>query len=186
MATIVVEQDFDCPGSAEDARQIIQVAGGGRGSDGVTALRHYLSADGRRLLALFDAPDTGAVRRALGPCDTGRSQTIWSATSHLSPAPDAAPRLSRSLVVVERSYPVPTPFAAVVPSKEIHRLCFELRGINHVASYVSEDERRILCIDEAADAETVRVANRHAGMAFDRAWHAAGVMEYTSSAAWIN
>ena len=73
---------------------------------------------------------------------------------------------------------MPTPFEQVLPSKEILRLCFELRGVNHVASYVAQDQMRIICIDEAPDAETVRVANRHAGMHFDVAWHAADIMEH--------
>ena len=182
MATIVVEQEFRCPGSIDDVRRIMQATERCRGLNSVTALRHYLSADGRRLIGLFDAPDAEAVRRAMRSGNAGEPQSIWAATSYATlggagASPSSAGR-SRSLVVVERTYDVPTPFEQVLPSKEILRLCFELRGVNHMASYVAQDQMRIICIDEAPDAETVRVANRHAGMHFDVAWHAADIMEH--------
>jgi hypothetical protein len=185
MATIVVEQRFDFPGSIDDVRQIMQATERCRGLNSVVALSHYLSADGRRLIGLFDAPDAEAVRRAMRSGYASQPQSIWAATTYATQesagARPSADR-SRSLVVVERSYAVPTPFEQVLPSKEILRLCFELRAVNHVASYVAHDQMRIVCIDEAPDAETVRTANRHAGMHFDVAWHAADIMEYAPGA----
>lgn len=179
MATIVIEWEFDCPGSAGGVRRLMEATEDATASNAVIALRHYLSADGRRLIAMFDAPGAEAVRRATGVIDAGRPRRIWAATPHFSQGSGVTPpRGRRSLVVVERSFGVPTPFERVLPSKEIMRLCFELRGVTHVASYVAEDQMRILCVDEAPDAESVRVANRHAGMQFDAVWHASDAMEY--------
>lgn len=181
MATIVVEQELHCPRSVDDVRQSMQASERFRRLNNVTALRHLLSSDGRRLIGLFDAMDAEAVRLAMRADNVGRPQNIWAATSYVSQeiAGMRPPTgRSRSLVVVERSYAVPIPFEQVLPSKEILRLCFELRGVSHVATYVAQDQMRIICIVEAPDAETVRVANRHAGIVFDVAWHAADIIEH--------
>jgi hypothetical protein len=147
--------------------------------NGVRAIRHYLSADGQRLTGLFEAPDAGAVRRAMKPDASARAARIWAASSVETATNGRGPVAgSRSLVMVERSHATPTAAQAVRPSKETLWLCFELRDVRHVATYAALDGMRVVCVFDAPDAETVRVANRNAGMAFDVAWRAAWIVEH--------
>ena len=45
-----------------------------------------------------------------------------------------------------------------------------LHGVRFLRSYFSTDGRRMLCLYEAPDVESVRFANRQAGLPFDLAW----------------
>ncbi len=48
----------------------------------------------------------------------------------------------------------------------------ELHRVRALQSYVSADRRRMICIFEAPDAESVRKANTTAVLQFDRVWTA--------------
>jgi len=50
--------------------------------------------------------------------------------------------------------------------------CLEGRGVRFVESFVSLDRRRRVCVFEAADADTVRVAYRSANVTVERVWSA--------------
>jgi hypothetical protein len=179
MAIIVVEQDLDAPKTPEDVSRLLRSSEGCMALNGVRAIRHYLSADGQRLTGLFDAPDAEAVRRAIRPDASGWAARVWAASSVETTTPGRGRVAgSRSLVVVERSHATPTALEAVRPSKETLWLCFELRDVRHVATYAALDGMRVVCVFDAPDAETVRVANRNAGMAFDVAWSAAWIAEH--------
>ncbi len=48
--------------------------------------------------------------------------------------------------------------------------CLEQHKIKAMRSYVSDDGSRMLCVFEAPDAESVRIAHRTAKVDFDRVW----------------
>ena len=50
--------------------------------------------------------------------------------------------------------------------------CLEVRGIEHIRSWVAQDGRRGVCEYRAADAESVREAYRAAGVACAGIWSA--------------
>ncbi|HSB35744.1 MAG TPA: nickel-binding protein, partial [Thermoanaerobaculia bacterium] len=50
--------------------------------------------------------------------------------------------------------------------------CLEAHGVRFVKTYLSRDRRRMVCLYEAADAESVRLAQEKAGMPFERVWTA--------------
>jgi hypothetical protein len=50
--------------------------------------------------------------------------------------------------------------------------CLEGRDVRWVQTFLSLDRRRRICVFEAADAETVRVAYRSANVVFERVWSA--------------
>ena len=50
--------------------------------------------------------------------------------------------------------------------------CLQAHGARWVRSYLSTDRLRMVCVFEAADAESVRQSYRSAGVRFDRAWTA--------------
>lgn len=74
-------------------------------------------------------------------------------------------------VVVERLFeePLDLDFEAL---KKRAASCPEAHRVRYLRAYVSSDRRRMVCIFEATDAETVRVLNRHVGVPMERAWAA--------------
>jgi hypothetical protein len=47
--------------------------------------------------------------------------------------------------------------------------------VSFLRSYFAIDGRRMLCLYEAPDVESVRFANRQAGLPFDRVWGARAI-----------
>lgn len=74
-----------------------------------------------------------------------------------------------ALVVVERSFETTEDGKALL---DADASCLDLYKVKLVRSYMSPDMKRVICIFEAPDAESVRVANRQAGAPFERAWTA--------------
>ena len=132
-------------------------------------------------MCLFDAPDAEAVRSTIRTGGLRPPQHLWAATIH--PAlpnggqPSGAEAASRSLAVVERCLAAPTPFDDVQAIEDAGRACFDQHDVKPLTSYFALDRRRMLCLYEAPDTQSVRSANRRAGMPFDIAWHAAVIVE---------
>ena len=78
-----------------------------------------------------------------------------------------------ALVVLERSLETTAEGDAILSRRNP---CLALYNVEFLGSYVSPDRRRMVCLYEAPDAESVRQANRQAGKSFVRAW-AADVFE---------
>jgi hypothetical protein len=76
------------------------------------------------------------------------------------------------IVIVERTLPEPMPYERLVALEEAAAWCLEVRNITFLRSYFSLDQRRMICVYEAPDAESVRDANAEAKMPFDRVWSA--------------
>lgn len=75
-------------------------------------------------------------------------------------------------VVVEYLYDPPLTPEAFEQNGAKLGPCLEAYGVRWVATYLSNDKRRRVCIFEAADAESVRQSFRSAGVAFERVWPA--------------
>lgn len=75
-------------------------------------------------------------------------------------------------VIVERTFDKPVDRAELAARFRENRGCFEARSVQAVRSCVSLDGLRMLCEYEAPDAESVRAANRLAGLPFDAVWTA--------------
>ena len=75
-------------------------------------------------------------------------------------------------VVVVRSFPEPVVFDDVQAMEDKFSWCLEIRNIRFLLSYFSTDRRRMICVYEAPDAESVREANVQAGLPFDHVWSA--------------
>jgi hypothetical protein len=76
------------------------------------------------------------------------------------------------LVVVERSFPEPVEFFDVQAMEDRFSWCLEMRNVRFLHTYFSADRQRMMCVYEAPDAESVRDANRQAGLPFERVWTA--------------
>jgi hypothetical protein len=77
-----------------------------------------------------------------------------------------------STVVVERAFPEAVALEDVQAFEERAAPCLQAHGVRLLKSYLSRDRRRMTCLFEAADAESVRLAQEKAGAPFERAWSA--------------
>ena len=77
-----------------------------------------------------------------------------------------------SLVIVERAFAEPEPFAAINARGDRGTWCYELYGIRFDGAYFAADGRRMICTYEAPDAESVRMAQRRVDLPVTRVWSA--------------
>jgi hypothetical protein len=82
-----------------------------------------------------------------------------------------------STVVVERSFGEPVAFEDLQAIEDRGARCLEAHRVRFLMTYFSRDRRRMVCLYEAPDAESVRLAQEKAGMPFERAW-TARLLEY--------
>lgn len=75
-------------------------------------------------------------------------------------------------IIVERSFDEAVEFEALQARGEKISWCLEQHRIRFVRSYLSSDKKRMICVYEAPDAESVRIANRQAELPFDCVWTA--------------
>jgi uncharacterized protein DUF4242 len=75
-------------------------------------------------------------------------------------------------VIVERSFGEATEFEALQTRADKISWCLEQHRIRFLRSYLSSDKKRMICVYEAPDAESVRTANRQAELPFDCVWTA--------------
>ena len=129
----------------------------------VTWHESLLAADGSRLVCRFDAPDTEAVR-IVGRRPDVESAVAWGGTVH------DTEREGLANVVVERSFAEPVTVEALQAIEDAAAGCMELHRVTFLRTFFSLDCRRMLCLYQAPDAESVRLAQRQAGMPLERVW----------------
>ena len=76
------------------------------------------------------------------------------------------------IVVVERTFAESVPFESVQALEDAFSWCLDMRQVTFLHYYFSLDRRRMICVYEAPDAESVRDANTQAKLPFDRVWSA--------------
>jgi hypothetical protein len=74
------------------------------------------------------------------------------------------------LVLVERRFDSPVRYEDIVALETAGVRCHEIRSVRFRKSFFSRDRRRMLCLFEAPDAESVRDAESQARVPFNRAW----------------
>jgi hypothetical protein len=169
MENVVAERVFDEPVTAERLHAMAEEGRWCLEQNRTTAVRTYLSLDGRRMVCLFTAPDAEAVRRVNRQAQIPLVRA-WTA-SIVGPAAGAEDG-AHAVVVVERSFAERTRFEEVAAREEAGAWCLDLHGVRFLRSYFSADGRRMLCLYEAPDAEAVRRAQRRIGMPLDEVWPA--------------
>lgn len=123
----------------------------------------YLSTNGRSLLCTFTAADAESVRLALRSSGAD-TRYLWPGTVHEAREP-AVPT-----VLVERSFEAPVGFEEIASIAKAGSLCLQARRVKYARTFFSMDHKRMLCLYEAPDAESVRVAQREAGLPVDAVW----------------
>ena len=74
-------------------------------------------------------------------------------------------------VIVERSFDEPLEVDPIDLAKK-GASCMEMHNMRYLRAYLSSDKKRMICVFEAPDAESVRIANRQLKMPFERVWTA--------------
>jgi hypothetical protein len=129
----------------------------------------FLSIDGRKLFCWFSGPDAESARIALR--ETGADTTrLWPGTVHH--APEAPPAAN---VLVERSFGEPVTVEEIQALEDRGSWCLDLYRVKFARTFFSLDRRRMICMYHAPDAESVRLAQRQAGMPIDDVWAFEGV-----------
>jgi hypothetical protein len=166
LTELFLERDFEDPLTPEEIRAMAGGAAGCFGRHRVAWLGSCLSPDGHRLLCRFRAPDAESARVALREVEAD-VRRLWPGTVHEAPdaPPDAVPN-----VLVERSFDASVPLEEVQALEDAGGGCLERHRVRFVRTFFSFDRRRMICLYEAPDAESVRLAQREAGMPVERVW----------------
>jgi hypothetical protein len=133
-----------------------------------------LSLDGRKLTCAFVAPDTEAMRSVLRQVGIAYVR-LWPAVIHAAldhPPSAGLATPSASLVVVERRFVEPVEAPAQQEIEDRGATCLTAHRVRFLRAYVSLDRRHMISTYAAPDTESVRIAQREAGMPFDHAWTA--------------
>lgn len=77
-----------------------------------------------------------------------------------------------AIIICERSFSTALSIGDFGGAGAVLQPCLDVRGIRWLGSSLAADGRRSVCKFEAADAESVREANRAAGLPFERVWAA--------------
>jgi hypothetical protein len=166
MTDVFAERHWDRPLTADDMRSMIEQA------DGCLAIHRaawhgsLLSADGQELLCHFTAPDAESIRIALRQAGPPHP-TVWAGTIHYAPGVTESDRLQAN-VLVTRQFAEPTDLAALQAIEDAGAGCLQMHRVRFIQTFLSTDRRRMCCLYQAPDAESVRIAQHTAGMPLER------------------
>jgi hypothetical protein len=127
-----------------------------------------IDADRERVLSRYRVPEPSILFESLTRRGM-RARAIWSGTLR---RPATAPAWSGQSVsfidVVAEFEPSGAGTPDTIPDE--CALCFKIHGIDLIQSFVADDRSRVISIFRAPDAESIRLAYRHAAYAPDRVW----------------
>lgn len=129
----------------------------------VTWQGSFLAANGTRMVCWFVGPDAESVRAALEKGGIDPRQ-LWIGTVHDGPEP-AVPN-----VLVERSFDTPVELEAIQALENASAWCLQEHRVKFARTFFASHRKRMLCLYEGPDAESVRLAQRAAAMPMDDVW----------------
>lgn len=163
MTDMFLERSFEVPLSPADCLAMVMETGWCFEMHNVEWHGSLLRLDGRRLLCRFRAADAESVRLAFGKTG-GTAERFWPGTTHDAPQPP------RANVLVERSFEEPVALEDIQALEDAHQWCLDSRNVKFVRTFFSNDRKRMICLYAAPDAESVREAQREAGLPLDQVW----------------
>lgn len=128
----------------------------------------HLAMDGHKMICRFSAPDMESARIAMRRSEMDERK-LWRGIVYDAPGIDEQD-VDSANVLVERSFEEPVAFQHIQDLEEAGIGCLESRDVRFIRSYFSHDQTRMICLYEAPDAESVRQAQREAGVPFNDAW----------------
>jgi len=127
-----------------------------------------LSTDGQRSVCRFSCPDEESLRIAVRQAGA-KADSIWSGTVHL--APNVPPVVQQTEnIIVTRRFEEPVTLESVQAIEDAGAWCLDAHRVKFMRTFFSRDRKRMICLYRAPDAESVRLAQRQAGMPVDQVW----------------
>jgi hypothetical protein len=167
MTDMFLERQFDSHLSREAVLEMVAQSRGCFSNYRVEWLQSFLSSDGRRLFCWFRAPDAESVRQALR--QSGENRPAWAGTVHDAVAPDTPPWQTAN-VLVRRRWEEPVAIEDIQAIEDAGAQCLENYRVRFLRTFFSRDRMRMVCLYAAPDAESVRLAQRQAGMPVESVW----------------
>ena len=128
----------------------------------------FLAGDGGRMVCWFSAPDMESARIAMRQVEAD-TQVFWPGDVF-----DGVGIEERDIpaanVMVERSFDEPVTLQSIQEIENAGIGCLETRNVRFIRTFFSANRKRMLCLYEAPDAESVRQSQREAGVPFTDAW----------------
>jgi hypothetical protein len=197
MEHVVIERVFDRPVGPGEVETLEERAAPCFQMHRVRHLRTYLSPEGQRMVCLFEAPDAESVRIANREIGIPVARA-WTASVHVPGPPSTSSESAQmeeaggargeaeptagskaasrehemAYIVVERDFDEPVDFREIQAIEDRGAWCLKMYRVSFLRTYFSADRRRMICVYQAPDAEHVRLAQRRAGMPFERVWTA--------------
>lgn len=134
----------------------------------VAWLESFLARDGRRMICRFRGPDAESTRVALRQAGA-EIGALWPGSAYSADQP-AADIDASTTVVVTRAFDEPASLDAVQAREDAAAHCLETHRVRYLQTFFSNDRRRMVCVYQAPDAESVRLAQHQAGMPVDEIW----------------
>jgi hypothetical protein len=166
MSDIFVERHWDPPITPADIDAMVETSGGCLAAHRCDWHCSLLSADGSELFCHFSAPDAESIRLALHEAGSPRG-SVWPGTVHDAPDFTEA-ALAQANVLVSRRFEKPAALLEIQAIEDAGIGCLETHRVRFVRTYFSMDRKRMMCLYRAPDAESVRIAQREAGMPVER------------------
>jgi len=168
MTDLILERYFDATISSAEVLELAVDSASCFGMHRVDWNASYLAADGHKMVCNFSAPDMESARIALRQVGTDM-KVFWKGSVHDVPGVDEA-EIGKANVLVERSFDDDVTLQEIQDIEDAGIWCLEIRNVRFLRTFFSADRKRMLCLYEAPDAESVRQAQREAGVPFDEAW----------------
>lgn len=173
MTDCFLERDFDPP---IDKATVLAMALDSFGCFSIHQVEWCMSMlanDGGRMVCWFRSPDLESSRIAMRQSGVD-CRLLWRGSVHDKPGLDDE-QLAAANVLVERSFDAAVTLDQIQAIEDAGIDCLETRNVQFVRTFFSADQRRMICLYRAPDAESVREAQRHAGVPFDAAWTFRGI-----------
>ena len=168
MTDMFLERKYDPPLGPEDILELVAASSGCLDMHRVEWHGSCLSNDGRKLLCWYRAPDMESARVAMRQLNVDLS-TLWRGTVHDAPGVGEK-EIAAANVLVERKFDQSIPLQQIQDIEDAGIGCLESRNVRFIRTFFSADQKRMICLYVAPDAESVRQAQREAGVPFTEAW----------------
>lgn len=127
-----------------------------------------LSTDGQRSICRFHCADAESLRVALRQVGAN-VHAIWPGTIHVSPVATPTAQMEAN-VIVTRRFSGPVTLESVQAIEDAGAWCLDAHKVHFLRTFFARDRTRMICLYHAPDAESVRLAQRQAGMPVDEVW----------------
>ena len=166
MTQVIVERQWDKPRTDAELHKLVESSEECLANHRCDWHGSLLSADRRELICHFSGPDAESVRIALRQAGS-HDVTVWASTIHDAPGFTEAD-MEKANVLVSRRFEEPADFDAIQALEDAGKGCLDMHRVRFIRTWFSRDRKRMICLYEAPDTESVRIAQREANMPVEK------------------